>query len=49
MWPSEPSEHGLDHGEADEGDDGAGKTFQVAHETAFAADLKWTLELGPVD
>ncbi len=37
-WPGQASEHDADHGEADEGGDGAGVALEVAGEAAVAAD-----------
>ena len=38
IWPGQASEHDADHGEADEGGDGAGVALEVAREAAVAAD-----------
>lgn len=37
-WPGQASEHDADHGEADEGGDGARVALEVAREAAVAAD-----------
>jgi hypothetical protein len=37
-YPSQASEHDTDHGEADEGDDGACVSLEVASESAIASD-----------
>ena len=37
-WSGQASEHDADHGEANEGDDGAGVSLEVTGESAVAAD-----------
>ena len=38
VWAGQSSEHDADHGEAEEGGDGSGVAFEVAGQTAVAAD-----------
>src|SRR5260370_35906350 len=37
-WPCQASEHNADHGEPDEGGDGAGVSLDIARQAAIAAD-----------
>ena len=37
-WPGQASEHDADHGETDEGGDGARVSLEVARQAAVAAD-----------
>lgn len=37
-WPCQPSNHDADHGEAEEGGDGAGVALEVARQASVAAD-----------
>ena len=37
-WPCQASEHDADHGQPDEGGDGAGVSLEIACQTAIAAD-----------
>src|SRR5208282_4270889 len=38
VWSGQPAQHDADHGEAEEGGDGSGVAFEVASQTAVAAD-----------
>jgi hypothetical protein len=38
VWSGQPAQHDADHGEAEEGGDGSGVAFEVAGQTAVAAD-----------
>ena len=37
-WPCQASEHDADHGQSDEGSDGAGVALEIACQAAIAAD-----------
>ena len=37
-WPCQASEHDADHGQPDEGGDGAGVSLEIARQAAIAAD-----------
>ena len=37
-WPCQTSEHDADHGQPDEGGDGAGVSLEIARQAAIAAD-----------
>src|SRR4051794_23204098 len=37
-WPCQASEHDADHGQSDEGGDGAGVSLEIARQAAIAAD-----------